>query len=179
MSPTGRAVDKPIEQVHIKNEGAGISMQDRPGAAWALGLVLLVGAALAVLMPLGLAPNARALPAWQRLASVAIGALGGAGTLWWLAMNPATRVWIDPGVRKVRLRRLWLTGRQTRTLPFDELEYVGVQGGQDSDGGAVWRPFIRLRSGEVVLLSWIWSHDRPGAEKAVAAVADVCGLRRV
>jgi hypothetical protein len=144
-----------------------------------LGLFLLAGAALAVLMPLGLATNARVLTAWQRLASVAIGMLGGAGILWWLGMNPATRVQIDPGSRELRIRRLGLMGRHTRALRFAELEYVGVQGGQDSDGGAVWRPFVRLRSGEVVLLSRIWNHDRPGAEKAIAVVAEACGLRRV
>ena len=153
-------------------------MQDRPGAAWALGLFLLGGAALAVLMPLGLATNARVLPAWQRLSSVAIGVLGGAGTLLWLAMNPSTRVEIDPAGRRMQFRLLGISGRRIRTVRFSEVEYVGVQGGQDSDGGAVWRPLIRLRGGEIVLLSQLWSHHRAGVDQAVAIVADACGLRR-
>jgi hypothetical protein len=178
VSPIDGGDDYYDDAVRITRESAGITMQDRPGATWGLGLFLLAGAALAILMPLGLATNARILPAWQRLMSVAIGVLGGGGTMWWLAMNPSTRVEIDAAGRQMRLRLLGLSGRRTRTVSFSELEYVGVQGGQDSDGGAVWRPLIRLRGGEIVLLSRLWSHDRSGAEKVAAAVADECGLRR-
>ena len=44
------------------------------------------------------------------------------------------------------------------------------------EGGPVWRPAVRLRSGERVLLSELWSHDRVSVEKSVAVVAETCRL---
>jgi hypothetical protein len=141
-----------------------------------LGLFLLAGAVIAVAMPLGLATNASDLQRWERLASLGIGLGVGAGALWWLVRSPATHVQMDLVRRRLRLVRFGLSGRRVRRFAFDELEGVELQQGTDSDGGAVWRPAIRLQSGELVLLSELWSHDRPGVEEGAAVVAEACRL---
>ena len=63
-----------------------------------------------------------------------------------------------------------------RRLSFDDLEIAEVEQGSDSEGGPIWRPVVRLRDGQRVLLSELWSHDRVGVAEGVAAVAAACGL---
>jgi hypothetical protein len=74
------------------------------------------------------------------------------------------------------LVRFGLSGRQIGSLSFDELERAEVDRGTDSDGGTVWRPAVRLRRGQLVLLSQLWSHDQAGVEEAVSVVAEACRL---
>lgn len=160
--------------MRITRIGGQISIRDRAAPFWALGLFLLAGAVLAVAMPLGLASNAADLEPWERLASIGMGFAGGAGALWWLGRSPATHAQLDLTRRHLRLLRSGLSGRQVRQLGFDELESVEVEQAADSEGGPVWRPAVHLRSGERVLLSELWSHDRVSVEKAVAVVAGTC-----
>lgn len=162
--------------MRIIRDGGRIHLYDRLALFWALGAFLLAGGALAIAMPLGLATNADELQPWERLASVAIGSGVCAGALWWLARSPGTEVQLDLVQRSLRLMRRGLLGRQVRQLSFDQLESAMVEQGEDSDGGTVWRPAVRLRSGEVVLLSELWSHDEPGVRTAVATVAEACRL---
>jgi hypothetical protein len=114
-------------------------------------------------MPLGLATNAGDLEPWERLASVAVG-LGGSA------------VQLDLTHRRLRLVRSGLSGRQILSLSFDDLESVEVDHGTDGDGGTVWRPAVRLRTGELVLLSQLWSHDQAAVEEGVSVVAEACRL---
>jgi len=107
--------------VRIRRNGGHISIRDRVGPFWALGLFLLAGGLVAVAMPLG----------------------------------PA---------------------RQVRWLAFDDLESVEVDQGTDSEGGTVWRPAVRLRGGQLVLLSELWSHDQAEVEESVSVVAEACRL---
>jgi hypothetical protein len=127
-------------------------------------------------MPLGLATNAGDLEPWERLASLGIGAGVSVGALWWLARNPTTHVTLDLTRRQVQLVRVGLSGRHVRRLAFDDLEVAEVEYGSDSDGGPIWRPAIRLRDGQCVLLSELWSHDQAGVAESVAMVAAACGL---
>jgi hypothetical protein len=76
----------------------------------------------------------------------------------------------------VQIVRIGLSGRQVRRLSFDDLEIAEVEQGSDSEGGPIWRPVVRLRDGQRVLLSELWSHDRVGVAEGVAAVAAACGL---
>ena len=99
-----------------------------------------------------------------------------AGGLWWLAQNPSTKVELDLTRRSLRLVRLGILGREVRELHFDQLESAVVEESEDGDGGKVWRPAVRLRSGGVLPLSLLWSHDEPGIRSAVATVTEVCGL---
>jgi hypothetical protein len=162
--------------VRIRRNGGHISIRDRVAPFWALGLFLLAGGLLAVAMPLGLATNAGDLEPWERVASVGMGLAVAAGALWWLRRSPATHVQLDLTHRRLRLVRSGLSGRQTRSLSFDDLESVEVNQGTDGDGGTVWRPAVRLRTGEVVLLSELWSHDQAGVEEGVSVVAEACRL---
>lgn len=162
--------------MRIRRTGGQISIRDRVGPFWALGLFLLAGGLLAVAMPLGLATNAGDLEPWERLAIVGVGLGGSAGALWWLGQSPGTQVQLDLTRRRVRLVRFGLSGRQVRWLSFNDLESVEVEPGTDSEGGTVWRPAVRLRSGELVLLSQLWSHDRAEVEEGVSVVAEACRL---
>jgi hypothetical protein len=162
--------------VRIKRIGGHISIRDRVGPFWALGLFLLAGGLMAIAMPLGLAANAGDLQPWERLASVAIGLGVSAGALWWLGRSPGTQMQLDLTHRRLQLVRLGLSGRQVRWLSFDDLERVEVEQGTDSEGGAVWRPAVRLRSGQPVLLSELWSHGRAEVEEVVSVVAEACRL---
>jgi hypothetical protein len=141
-----------------------------------LGGFLLVGGLVAIAMPLGLATNADDLELWERLASLGIGVGVSIGALWWLARNPKTHVQLDLTRRQVQLVRIGFSGRHVRRLSFDELEAAEVEQGSDSEGSPIWRPVARLRDGQRVLLSELWSHDRAGVAEGVAAVAAVCGL---
>ena len=127
-------------------------------------------------MPLGLATNADDLQSWERLASLGIGMGVSIGALWWLARNPKTDVWLDLPRRQVRLVRIGLSGRAVRQLSFDDLVAAEVEQGRDDEGGAIWRPAVRLRDGQRVLLSELWSHDQAAVQEAVAVVAAACGL---
>jgi hypothetical protein len=163
--------------VRIARNGGQITIRDRPGPFWALGLFLLAGGLVAVAMPFGLATNAGALEPWERLASIGLGVGVSAGALWWLARNPATQVQLDLTQRRLRLVRFGLSGRRVRELLFDDLASVEVEQGTDDEGGLIWRPAVRLRSGEKVLLSELWSHDQAGVEKGRAVIAQACGLQ--
>lgn len=155
-----------------------ICIRDRPAPFWALGLFLLAGGMLAIAMPLGLATNAGELEPWERIACIGLGVGVCAGALWWLARSPATEVQIDRTHRVLRVVLWGLRGREMRELPFDQLESAFVEQGEDSDGGTVWRPALRLRGGGVVLLSELWSHDQARARATVETVAEACRLPR-
>ncbi len=127
-------------------------------------------------MPLGLATNANDLEPWERLASLGIGIGVSVGGAWWLARNPKTHVRLDLVRRQVQVVRIGLLGRDVRRLSFDDLELAEVEQGSDSEGGPIWRPVVRLRDGQRVLLSELWSHDRVGVAEGAAVVAAACGL---
>jgi hypothetical protein len=165
--------------VRIKRIGGDISIRDRVAPFWALGLFLLAGGLMAVAMPLGLATNAGDLEPWERLASVGLGVGVSAGALWWLGRSPGTQVQLDLTRRRLRLVRFGLSGRQVQWFSFDELESVEVEPGTDSEGGTVWRPAVRLRGGQLVLLSELWSHDQAEVEEGVSVVAQACRLPRI
>jgi hypothetical protein len=164
------------ELVRIKRDGGQITIRDQPAPFWALGLFLLSGGLVAVAMPLGLATNAKDLEPWELLASILVGIGVSTGALWWLARSPASQVQLDLTRRRLRLVRSGLSGRLVRQLSFDELSNVEVEEGSDNEGGLVWRPALRLRSGELVLLSELWSHDQAGVRAGMAAVAEACRL---
>jgi hypothetical protein len=127
-------------------------------------------------MPLGVAADADRLQPWERIASICIGAGVCAGALWWLKRSPGSRVQLDLTHRSLHLMRRGILGRQARQIPFDQLASAEVERGEDSEGGKVWRPAVRLRNGELVLLSQLWSHDEGGVRTAVATVAEICRL---
>jgi hypothetical protein len=162
--------------VRIKRDGGRIRIYDQPAPFWALGLFLLTGGLVAVAMPLGLATNAKNLEPWERLASILVGIGVSTGALWWLARSPASQVQLDLTRRRLRMVRLGISGRLVRQLSFDDLSNVEVEEGSDDEGGLVWRPALRLRSGELVLLSELWSHDQAGVRAGMAVVAEACGL---
>ena len=162
--------------MRITREGGRITLRDRVAPYWALGLFLLAGGILGVAAPLGLATNAGDLQRWERLASLVVGSGVAAGALWWLAQNPATEATLDLTRRLLTLVRWGLLGRRVRRLSLSELETLELVQGADSDGDPIWRPAVRLRSGELVLLSELWSHDEAAVRASVAAVADSCRL---
>jgi hypothetical protein len=162
--------------VRIKRDGGQITLRDRPAPFWALGLFLLAGGLVAVAMPLGMATNAGDLEPWERLATIGVGVGVSTGALWWLARSPATRVQLDLTRHRLRLVRFGLSGRLVRQLSFDELSHVEVEEGSDDEGGPVWRPALRLRSGELVLLSELWSHDQESVRVGMAVVEEACRL---
>jgi hypothetical protein len=162
--------------MRITRQGGLITLRDRVGPYWFLGLFLLSGGVLGIAMPLGLANNAGELEPWERLTSLAIGIAVSAGALWWLAQNPGTRLELDLTRRLLTLVRFGLLGRQVRRLSFTELEAVELVQGADSDGDPIWRPAARLRSGELVLLSQLWDHDKKGVLAGAATVAESCRL---
>jgi hypothetical protein len=127
-------------------------------------------------MPLGLATNPDELELWERLASLGIGVGVSIGALWWLARNPTMRVQLDLTRRQVQLVRMGVSGRSVRQISFDELVAAEVEQGSDDEGGAIWRPAVRLRDGQRVLLSELWNHDHAAVQEGVAAVAAACGL---
>jgi hypothetical protein len=160
--------------LRVNREGGQIVLRDRPGPFWALGLLLLSGAALALAMPLGLATNSEDFAIGERLIGVAIGLGVGAGALWWLVRNPGTRVQLDLTRRHLRLLRVGLGGRRIRRIDFQQIDGVQVEQGTDSDGCVIWRPAVRLKNGELLLLSELWSHDEKEIKRAVAIVAQAC-----
>ena len=164
------------ELLHITRTDGQISIRDRPAPSWALGGFLLVGGLVAVAMPLGLATNEDDLELWERLASFAIGVGVSVGAVCWLARNPTTHVQLDLTRRMVQLVRIGLSGRHVRRLSFDELAIAEVEQGSDSEGGPIWRPAVRLRDGQRVLLSELWSHDRVSVAEGAVVVAAACGL---
>ena len=160
--------------MRVTREGGNITLRDRPGPFWALGLLLLFGAGIALAMPLGLASNAGDIEPWARVASGAIGLSVGVGALWWLNRSLATRAEIDLTRRRLTLVRLGLPGRRVVRLELDEIAAVEVERGTDGDGGTMWRSVLRLRNGDPVALSVLWSHDEKEVQRAVAVVAEAC-----
>jgi hypothetical protein len=151
-----------------------ITLRDRAGPYWFLGLFLLSGGLLSIAMPLGLATNAGELQPWERLTALVLGLGVSAGALWYLARCPATTVQLDLTRRLLTLVRTGLHGRKVRRLPFTELTSVELNQSKDSDGDPLWRAAIRLGSGEVIPLSELWSHDREAILAGASAVTQSC-----
>jgi hypothetical protein len=162
--------------MRIERKGGQITIGDRPAPFWALGLFLLAGGVLALAMALGLATNAGTLQPWERLASIGLGVGVSTGALWWLARSPATRVELDLTRRRLRLVRFGLSGRLVRQLSFEDLASVEVEQGTDDEGGLIWRPAVRLQSGELIRLSELWSHDQASVHECMTVLAAACGL---
>jgi hypothetical protein len=162
--------------VRITRADGQVIIKDRAALHWFLGLFLLAGGLLCIAAPLGLANDFNRLQLWERAASIAVGLGVGTGALWWLRRSPATRIVLDPGRRRMQLVRLGLTGRKVEEFRFDEVAEVTVEVGKDSDGGVVTRPIARLKSGSILHLSELWSHDAQGVVTAAGEVACACGL---
>jgi hypothetical protein len=162
--------------MRMTREGGTITLRDRAAPYWFLGLFLLSGGLLAIAMPLGLAVNAGELAPWERHTSLMIGMGVSAGALWYLARSSATIVRLDLTRRMLTLVRIGLTGRQVRRLQFTEIASLELDESKDSDGDPIWRPALRLASGETVLLSELWSHDRKAVRAGAAIVAESCRL---
>jgi hypothetical protein len=160
--------------MRITREGGMITLRDRAGPYWFLGLFLLSGGILSIAMPLGLATNATDLEPWERLSALLVGIGVSGGALWYLARCPATVVRLDLTRRLLTLTRTGLYGRRVRHLHFTELTAIELVDGKDSDGDPMWRPAVRLGSGEVIALSELWSHDRKGVLAGAAALAESC-----
>jgi hypothetical protein len=160
--------------MRITRNGGQITIRDRPAPFWALGLFLLLGGLVCMAAPLGLAGNAAELEPWERLASFGVGLGVSAGALWWLGRSTASTLELDLTHSRMSVMRLGLSGRQVRRLPFSEMENVEVEVAADGEGGSVWRPRVRLRSGEHVLLSELWSHDARATEEVMSVVALAC-----
>ena len=161
--------------MRITRVGGRITIEDRPGPSWGLGLFLLAGGVLGMAMPLGLASNAADLQPWERVASFGIGLGVAGGAIFWLWQNPGTRTELDLARRRLSIVRLGLVGRRLRELAFGEVERFEVEEQMDQDGSPVWRPAALLRSGERVRLSELWSHDRPGVDHAARIMSEACG----
>ena len=162
--------------MRISREGGTITLRDRPGPYWFLGLFLLAGGVLSIAMLLGLATNAGELEPWERLSTLLVGVGVSAGALWYLRRSPATTVQLDLTRRLLTLVRTGLNGRHVRRIHFTELTSVELAEGKDSDGDPIWRPAVRLNNGEVVPVSELWSHDRKRILAGAAAVAESCRL---
>jgi hypothetical protein len=162
--------------MRISRAGGRITLRDQAAPYWGLGLFLLAGGVLAIAGALGLATNAAELEPWERFSSLGVGVGVAAGALWWLAQNPTTEVRLDLTRRLLTVVRSGVRGRQVRRLSFDELKGVELVQGTDSDGDPIWRPAARLQSGELVLLSELWSHNQAAVRAGAAAVADSCRL---
>ena len=162
--------------MRVTREGGMITLRDRAGPHWLLGLFLLSGGLLGIAMPLGLATNAGELEHWERLAALIVGIGVSAGAIWYLTQCPATVVQLDLTRRQLTLTRTGLNGRQVRQLSFTELTSVELAERKDSDGDPMWRPVIRLGSGETLLMSDLWSHDHKAVLAGAAVLAESCRL---
>lgn len=160
--------------MRVIREGGQIVLRDRPGPFWALGLLLLSGGALALLMPLGVAYDSGDLAPWERVACVALGLAVGAGGIWWLNRSIATRAELDLTHQRLTLVRLGLSGRRVVRLQLSDIAGVEAERGTDGDGGAIWRAMLRLRDGQRIALSELWSHDEKEVKQAVAILAQAC-----
>jgi hypothetical protein len=162
--------------VRITRSGGMITMRDRPGPAWGLGLFLLGGGVLAMAMPPGLATNTADLQPWERLASFGIGLGVTGGAILWLRHTPGTRTELDLTRRRLRVVRLGIAGRRLTELAFGEVASFQVEEQMDGEGTPVWRLAALVRSGERVGLSELWSHDRSAIDEAATIMSHACGL---
>lgn len=160
--------------MRIVRTAAGLALRDRVAPFRLLGAMFVLGGAIGILLPFGLSSNA-ALAPWQRLASYGIGLMVTASGIWWLGINPATHTEIDRERRHLVVTRMGIAGRSVRRAGFDDLEAACIEYGHDSDGDAVCRPAVRLRGGELLRLSELWSHDNDAVRDAAAAVAEATG----
>lgn len=161
--------------MRIVRTAARLDLRDRVAPFRALGAMFVLGGGLVALMSVGWVGNAAALAPWQRLASYGIGLMVTASGIWWLGINPATHTVIDRERRHLVVTRMGIAGRSVRQPSFDDLEAACIEYGHDSDGDAVCRPAVRLRGGELLRLSELWSHDSDAVREAVAAVAEATG----
>jgi hypothetical protein len=125
--------------MRITRQGGLITIRDRPGPFWALGLLLLFGGGVALALALGLASNAGEIEPWARVASGLIGLGVGAGAIWWLRRSSATRAELDLTRQRLTLVRLGLAGRLVVQLELSEIGGVEEEQGTDGDGGVIRR----------------------------------------
>jgi hypothetical protein len=161
--------------MRITRSAARLELRDRVAPFRILGALFVLGGGLAVVLSLGWASNVATLEPWQRLVSLGIGVVVTASGIWWLGINPATHTAIDRDRRQLQVTRSGIAGRSVRRAGFDDLEAACIEYGHDSDGDAVCRPAVRLRGGELLRLSELWSHDSDAVRESVAAVAEATG----
>ena len=101
-----------------------------------------------------------------------IGFAAVAGALWQYSREPASAVELDAALRKVYIRRCGLFGRKVEERAFSEIAAVELEVGEHSEGGAIHRPVLRLRSGEQTPISMFWYQTRDPSEMVVARIED-------
>jgi hypothetical protein len=162
--------------MRVSHDRDRITIRDRPGSHWLLGILLLSGGLFGIAATLGLAENAADLGWAGRLMSIGIGGGVAAGALWWLWRSPGSRIELDRTRASIRMTRTGLTGRRELELLFGDVAAVVVEQREDSDGGIVGRPALRLTNGRTVLLSELWLHNLPNVRAVAQIVAETCGL---
>jgi hypothetical protein len=82
-----------------------ITIRDRPGSHWLLGVFLLSGGLFGIAAALGLAKNAADFGWPFRLLSIGIGAGVVAGAVWWIWRSPGSRIDLDRARASIRMTR--------------------------------------------------------------------------
>lgn len=153
--------------MRVERRADRLVLRDAPGGFWTLGgLFLIVGVPFAA-GPFGLFTNGGELTAFGRIASVLLGLAGIATGGYLFASNPASVCTFDRRDGSLTMRRRGPFVRAAERHAIAEIVAVRVEEGRDDEGGVICRPQALLRTGAVVALSRLWSHDPAGCRRTV------------
>jgi hypothetical protein len=137
----------------IRNEASVITIQDRPGCFWLFGLFFVCIGGIFVVGAAGLFSNLEEVSLPVRGLTFLMGMVGVAAGLYVIVDAPRSTAFCDFQSHVFTVHQKGLFRRQTSTIPFDEIQAVFAEQSEDTDGGEIHRPALRLVDGRVVPIS--------------------------
>jgi hypothetical protein len=150
-----------------------LTLHDSPGCYWLFGLFFIAVGSLFVAGPLGLFSDLEEVSVPVRAVTLLLGLAGVGAGIYVIYGAPETQTVFDAQTGEVRLKRRGLFRRETIEHSLSEIAAVYVEEGQDSEGDAIYRPTMRLWTGDEIRLSALWLHHRAACEDTVKAVENL------
>ncbi len=162
--------------MRIEESEGRLVLRDAPGLHWLLAAIFLCVGGLFAACPLGLCVNPGKVPTPAKVTFFLAGCIGVAVGVYVARTSPLSVSTFDRLQGRLVVRRWGLLGRSTAEALLHQIQAVQVVEKQDSEGDPVYRVELRLRSGQPLLPSLLWVHDKAGSERAAEAMRAI--LRR-
>lgn len=152
-----------------------LTIRDRPGALWVLGLWFVAGGVLAMLMVF-VATNAHELRWWERVLAFAIGAgVFGAG-VFTIYHAPATLTILNRRSGDALMRIRGFRRREDLVFRCRDVIVVEMHEEKDSDGDPCWQLRLGMRHGRSLPLHSMHRHGRDWCEARRREIREFLGL---
>jgi hypothetical protein len=161
--------------MRVTEHGGVLTIHDRPGCLWGLGLWFIAGGTLAISM-LWVATNAHELAWWERVLIFLIGGGCVAGGLVTLRMAPEIVTVLDRARDLGRMRIRGLRTRELLEFRCRDVIVVEIHEEKDSDGDPCWQLRLGMKHGRALPLHSMHRHGRGWCEARQREIREYLGL---